>query len=285
MITSCFKLTFSSNDKSFLLDYSLAFCKKIITDDYDKNICKMIDQNTYPELKIINPTNNIIKKEQLIELQQLFLVKPTLGNKMVYIINGADKLHASSANTILKFLEEPNEDIVAILLTDNLAKVLPTIKSRCQNLIFMNKKEEFVGLNMLYNYYYENIEEKEEADTLFKELIDNSIKFINYIENKGLKTINHYKEFVFESFKSKVEMTILFDFILYFYYDILNLKVGRNIVYMKDYEEELNKISELNSVEKVQEKLQIIENSKLKLDTNMNLKLFMDQFLIKFCEV
>ena len=97
---------FVSNDKSFLLDYAIAFSKKLITKNYDEKICNMIDNNNYPELKIIEPTNNIIKKEQLLDLQQSFQVKPTLGDKLVYIICGADKLHVSSANTILKFLED-----------------------------------------------------------------------------------------------------------------------------------------------------------------------------------
>ena len=185
---------FVSNDKSFLLDYALSFSKKLITDNYDNKICNMIDNNNYPELKIINPINNIIKKEQLLDLQQAFLVKPTLGNKMVYIITEADKLHVSSANTILKFLEEPSEDIVAILLTDNLQKVIPTIKSRCQNLIFKNKKE-------------------------------NIINFIDQLENLGLKEFIHYKDGIFDIFKNKDDFIILFDFMLYFYYDIKTCKL------------------------------------------------------------
>ena len=52
---------FVSNDKVFLMDYALAFTKTIISDD--KKIHEMVDNCTYPEMKIINPVNNIIKKE------------------------------------------------------------------------------------------------------------------------------------------------------------------------------------------------------------------------------
>ena len=38
---------FVSNDKSFLLDYAIAFSKKLITNSYDQNICNMIDNNSY----------------------------------------------------------------------------------------------------------------------------------------------------------------------------------------------------------------------------------------------
>ena len=41
-------------------------------------------------------------------------------------------MNSFSANTILKFLEEPNENIIAFLLTNNRYHVIDTIVSRCQ---------------------------------------------------------------------------------------------------------------------------------------------------------
>lgn len=275
---------FVSNDKSFLLDYALSFSKKLITDNYDNKICNMIDNNNYPELKIINPINNIIKKEQLLDLQQAFLVKPTLGNKMVYIITEADKLHVSSANTILKFLEEPSEDIVAILLTDNLQKVIPTIKSRCQNLIFKNKKENIDRIQSLFDIYKEK-QNEDFTDENIVRLKENIINFIDQLENLGLKEFIHYKDGIFDIFKNKDDFIILFDFMLYFYYDILNFIISRGIVYINNYIENIKNIAEKNDLNKIQKKLQIIENTKIKLDSNMNLKLLMDEFIIKFSEV
>ena len=277
---------FVSNDKSFLLDYAISFSKKLITESYDEQICNMIDNNNYPELKIIEPVNNIIKKEQLLDLQQSFQVKPTLGNKLIYIITDADKLHVSSANTILKFLEEPSDDIVAILLTDNLNKVLPTIKSRCQNLIFKNKKEEKINkLDILLNEYKSKVYDKDDYEEEFNKLKENMIGFINQIEKLKIKEFIHYKDSIFDIYKTKDEINILFDFMLYFYYDMLNFMISRKIMYMNDYIENMKKIVELNDIDKIQRKLQLIENTKIKLESNMNLKLLMDEFIIKFSEV
>ena len=277
---------FVSNDKSFLLDYAIAFSKKLITENYDEKICNMIDNNNYPELKIIEPTNNIIKKEQLLDLQQSFQVKPTLGDKLVYIICGADKLHVSSANTILKFLEEPSENIVAILLTDNLNKVLPTIKSRCQNLIFKNKKEEELNkLDILLNEYKSKVYDKEDFVEQFNNLKENMVSFIKQIEKLKIKEFIHFKDSIFDIYKTKDEINILFDFMLYFYYDMLNFMISRKVIYMNDYLEDMKEIAEISDIDKIQRKLQLIENTKIKLETNMNLKLLMDEFIIKFSEV
>ena len=45
-----------------------------------------------------------------------------------------------AANSLLKFLEEPESNIYAFLITTNINKILPTIKSRCQVLSIQNIK-------------------------------------------------------------------------------------------------------------------------------------------------
>ncbi len=47
------------------------------------------------------------KKDQLLTLQEDFRMKSIEGSKRIYIISEADKLNVQAANSILKFLEEP----------------------------------------------------------------------------------------------------------------------------------------------------------------------------------
>lgn len=129
------------NYKQILLE----FIKKILDKNkYQQNldIATLVDNNNYPELKIIEPINNIIRKEQLLELQKEFSVQSIYGKYMIYIIDGAEYLNHSSANTMLKFLEEPPTNVIAILLTSNLYNVIDTISSRCQKFILNNHKRE-----------------------------------------------------------------------------------------------------------------------------------------------
>lgn len=136
------------------------------------NLCNQIDNNNYPDLKIINPDGFWIKKEQLLSLEEEYSKKSMLDNKLVYIIDPADRLNDSSANTILKFLEEPPDNIVAILLTENKYNVLETIVSRCQTLTLKNASsveideviKKFVlllkepkKLLIEYDHYFENL--------------------------------------------------------------------------------------------------------------------------------
>lgn len=273
---------FVSEDKSFLMQYSLDFAKEIITDTYNEQISDQIDDNCYPELKIIESNNNTIKKEQLIELQESFSVKPVLGNKLVYIIDGAENLNSAAANTILKFLEEPSDDIVAILLTDNLQKVIPTVRSRCQIISFNNDKKSD---NMIFDIYKKYYPESEFNDETFNYLVTGILELIKKIDTKKIKTYIYFKTDISNIYKEKRDYLFLFDFILYFYYDMLNFKLHRNLMYMNNYTDYLEALDLENTFESIENKLQIIENTKNNLETNMNLKLLMDDFIIKMSEV
>jgi DNA polymerase-3 subunit delta' len=57
---------------------------------------------------------------------------PFEADRRVFVIERVDELGAQAANRMLKTLEEPPPFVHLILLTERLAEVLPTIRSRCQ---------------------------------------------------------------------------------------------------------------------------------------------------------
>ena len=57
---------------------------------------------------------------------------PFESARRVFVIESADQLGDEAANRLLKTLEEPASFVHLILITDRLADVLPTIRSRCQ---------------------------------------------------------------------------------------------------------------------------------------------------------
>ena len=61
---------------------------------------------------------------------------PFESARRVFVIESADQLGDESANRMLKTLEEPAPFVHMILITDRLAEVLPTIRSRCQMVRF-----------------------------------------------------------------------------------------------------------------------------------------------------
>jgi DNA polymerase-3 subunit delta' len=98
------------------------------------NECISIHENRNPNLFIIKPDGNSIKKEQIMELEHEF--SRLSDQKRVFIVEDIDKATASTANSLLKFIEEAGENNYGVLITENINLVIPTIKSRSQNVSF-----------------------------------------------------------------------------------------------------------------------------------------------------
>lgn len=92
--------------------------------------CRKVAHGNHPGVRIIEPDGQWIKIEQIRNLQKDFAYRSSGNQPRVYMIVHADRMTAEAANSLLKFLEEPSDDVVAILISDNGQAVLPTLKSR-----------------------------------------------------------------------------------------------------------------------------------------------------------
>ena len=219
------------------------------------------DLNDNPDLYIIKPTNGKILKDEIIKLQESFMTYSLTNKNKVYIIEEVEKMNQHASNSLLKFLEEPAQNIYAILITSNLNKVLPTIKSRCQILMIDNKND----FNMV---------------SYDKDYINKILDIISKFEKDGYD----FLPYIYTNFNKKIEKEDLKSFIKvvkYFYEECLNNILNNEIVNFKDYRDYVIKVSKLNDVKKIVNKLYIIVKEENKLDYNLNTNLFLDNLLIR----
>ncbi len=278
---------FSCDDLQYAYEFAKDFIKEIIgksnqNKEVLENIFSRIDNDEYTELKVISPDGNYIKKEQLIDLQISVKNKPVEANKIFYIIKSCDKLNSSSANSILKFLEEPYDDVIAILITDNLNMVIPTIKSRCQILSFKNIKNNYDSFEKLKKYL--DISEELNDEELSK-LIENSINFLEEIERKKINALIYEKSLLWDNFKITGDILVFLNILIYCYTDALNIKISRNLNYMYDYTDKIEQIKNNNTEDQLIRKINIIEEIKKQLLLNVNSKLLFDKLIIELSEV
>jgi DNA polymerase-3 subunit delta' len=66
------------------------------------------------------------------EIRPKAFLKPNEGRKTVIILTNIETMRKEAANAFLKILEEPSEDLIFLLTTNDKDTLLPTIISRCQ---------------------------------------------------------------------------------------------------------------------------------------------------------
>ncbi len=119
---------------------------KIMICDNDKCMnAKTIEELNYPDLLFVNPENNLITKESIISTIKIMSNTSLLMNKKkILLIKDVDLGNKYSLNSLLKYIEEPSENTHIIMTTNKIDTLLPTIKSRAQNI--MVKRETTIQI-------------------------------------------------------------------------------------------------------------------------------------------
>ena len=176
--------------------------------------CIRVNSGTHTNVIFIEPIQNTIRKDQINALIHEGNMTSLTDKNRIFIINNVEKMNRASANSLLKFLEEPTPNNYLILLCENTNALLETIVSRAQLVRFkrVNKlqleeklKKEGIEkdvsyiLSELFGSYDEAKEALKEGHIinsydLFKKVIfakiNNRDQYIEYFLNKKLLTTN-----------------------------------------------------------------------------------------------
>lgn len=166
--------------------FKLFLEKKMIfnIDDIENNI----------SVRILRPIDNLIDKDQILNLQEFLATMSFDGYYKLFFILNAGLMNEQSVNKLLKVLEEPNEKVVGFLISDNSNELLPTLISRCQvlkNDIDVNNVivDEDI-FNNLCKFKYFDLEDyikfKVVVSKLDKVVINNLfIKYLAYLDSEN----------------------------------------------------------------------------------------------------
>jgi DNA polymerase-3 subunit delta' len=273
---------FETNKYINSFDFVKKFATEILKNNcYEKiDVETLVETNNYPDLKIIETNNLQYKKEEIKNLQKEFKTKPIYGKYKIYIIKECEKLTENISNTILKFLEEPEEGIIAILMVENEYQLLSTITSRCQ---IISLKNIIKDKNNIITFYEKN-NYRMQNDEDIKEEIDKIMKFIIVIEKYKKSAIIYEKKFLDELLNSKEQVLKVINILKLFYVETLNLKFQIELSYLNDYKNFVEKISTINSEKKLIYKIQTLMNLEKQIYYNVNINLFIDKLLLELGE-
>ncbi|AGZ25863.1 MULTISPECIES: ATP-binding protein [Staphylococcus] len=126
---------FEGDDAQSMRKVAINFAKLILCNNDEQCEVKVSTLN-HPDFMYVSSEESTIKKEKIEQLVHHMNQLPIEGNYKVYIVEDFEKLTVQGENSILKFLEEPPQNTIAILLSTKPEQILDTIHSRCQHVYF-----------------------------------------------------------------------------------------------------------------------------------------------------
>jgi len=101
------------------------------------NSCLLLKAQSHPDFIQLQPEEpgKNITIDQVRQLISRLTLKPQFDQYRVIIIDPAELMNNAAANAFLKYLEEPTERTVMVLITAKPTRLLPTIVSRCQKIV------------------------------------------------------------------------------------------------------------------------------------------------------
>jgi DNA polymerase III subunit delta' len=241
--------------------------------------CLKIEKNEHPDVHIIETEGQDIKIESIRQLKREISLKPYEGRRKVFIIDNAHNLNSESSNALLKILEEPPRMSVIILITDKPAKLFKTIISRCRTIKF--SAFERGKLQKILNKDYSIGEAVSHFLAYFSEgRLGSAVRLSS---QDILKEKNRVIDsFVFSrrpgldfNAQDKKELSGQLNILASWFRDIYIIKIGvaHSEIINLDRKEELLRIMPKFSFSELNEILEGISISLLRLDQNINTKL------------
>ncbi len=291
---------FEGEDGTKKFETALYFAKMLLcTSDEEKPClqcknCKRIDHGTHPNVYVIEPIKNQIRKSQIQDLQTEFSKTSIEPGPKIYIIKNIETINQSAANSLLKFLEEPFPNIHAILTTSNINRILPTIISRSQVLQFRSLNKSVV-MNDLVEAGY-----PQETSDLVSHLTNSTDKaveiagsdsFLDFVEvikdiyniilNRDNSIVIYFNENNSIIYQDKELSKLFLSMLIIYQKDIINYKTGntRNIVF-KDEIPTISGIVDTKSKNRLIDELESMLSLQSRVNNYINERLAYDNLLL-----
>ena len=258
-----------------------------------------IEHNQPDIIYVTHEKPNVISVDDIRhQLNNDIVIKPYSSKYKIYIIDEAEKMNTQAQNALLKTIEEPPAYGIILLLTDNADAFLPTILSRCITLNLKSVNEDLIKEHLMRKYqipdYQADVcaafaqgnvgkaiqlassgefhELKSSAISLVKKLDDMDL----YELNECIKQINEYKPKISE----------YLDLLTLWFRDVLYMKATNDVnnLIFKDEVYDIKKQAAKRSYSGIENILQAIEQTRVRLNANVNFDLVIELLLLTIKE-
>ena len=285
------------SDGTPTLDIALFLAKTLICEEPSPLACSSclncirFEEGNYADFMLIDGSKNTIKVGDIENLQK-FLSSSSLEKqgKKIYIINRLENANKEAVNALLKTLEEPTSSVYAFITTQNEAKLLPTIISRCQILSLLPINKSIVKQNAInegvlledadiLSYFYcdvEVIKQKSEEEN-YKEQKKLLYETLNALTISSEEAIYYAQTNLIKNIKTKEDARLYIDLLSIAFKDILHIQNNQPLV-LEGAKEQIDTLSK--KYKNISEIYLEIMLSRGQIEDNVNLSLLLQHIFI-----
>ena len=285
------------SDGTPTLDIALFLAKTLICEEPSPLACSSclncirFEEGNYADFMLIDGSKNTIKVGDIENLQK-FLASSSLEKqgKKIYIINRLENANKEAVNALLKTLEEPSSSVYAFITTQNEAKLLPTIISRCQILSLLPINKSIVKQNAInegvlledadiLSYFYcdvEVIKQKSEEEN-YKEQKKLLYETLNALTISSEEAIYYAQTNLIKNIKTKEDARLYIDLLSIAFKDILHIQNNQPLV-LEGAKEQIDTLSK--KYKNISEIYLEIMLSRGQIEDNVNLSLLLQHIFI-----
>lgn len=255
--------------------------------------CLRMDDGNYADFILLDGSQKTIKKEDIQNLESAF-EKTALEDKgkMIYILHLVENMTLEAINSLLKFLEEPGENIYAFLTTENELKVLPTILSRTQKIPLKKVPQQDIIQACtqheisqqdaeLLSFFYQDV------PSILEAIESDEYQVAHHALDVFLEALSKSKEnalFVTQTeiaseIRTKEKAKRFLDLLIICFQEMLAIK-GNYPLLLQSYGTILKELSE--EIDDIESEMLLMMEARGKLDLNVNFPLLLDHLCIQW---
>lgn len=262
--------------------------------------CHQAIEHNQPDIIYVSHDKpNVISVDDIRQqINNDMVIKPYNSRYKIYIVDEAEKMNVQAQNALLKTIEEPPEYGIILLLTTNADSFLPTILSRCITLNLKTVNEELIKSFLMKKYQIPDYQAdvcaafaqgnvgkaiQLAASDEFNELKASAISLVKKLEDIDLYELNQLIKQINE-FKLKIYDYL--DLLILWFRDVLYLKATNNVnnLIFKDEVYDIKKQAAKRSYSGIETILQALEQSRVRLNANVNFDLVIELLLLTIKE-
>ena len=262
--------------------------------------CRQAMAHNQPDIiYVTHDKPNIISVDDIrSQLNNDIVIKPYSSKYKIYIVDEAEKMNVQAQNALLKTIEEPPAYGIILLLTTNADGFLPTILSRCITLNLKSVQEDLIKSHLMKKLRVPDYQ----ADVCaafaqgnvgkaiqlassdeFNELKSDAIALVKKLEDMDLFEMNEQIKLVSE-YKNKIDEFL--DLLTLWFRDVLYAKATndvRNLIF-KDEVYDIKKQAAKKSYYGIESILNSLEQTRVRLNANVNFELVIEMLLLTIKE-